>query len=369
MKRFFYILTLISILVTSCDSKDKPELDSDSTIDESVLKEIYYERLLMNLSDIDTLASGTICRIPKLGTCLYPANPDEFYLLADNSENAYSHFLDLMIPGNCKDRIIVSGNERVFTMQDATLKFRSIITGEKVAEVDVDIPEIPGLKKIFFLTELSWPENSNDSPFEIGEVWTDNNRKSWLCVKDSRQGNGRLLQVSDRAGYDSMDYESDFQDLFTVCTQGASKETWLAYKEFRRKYPQRIIDTYNAIDDMLTHRYEKDHLRAPGFLGSLWYLLKGEEIDNVFIIGEPKVVEAEAKNVAPPREDYRWYYYYYYVVEFDYYNIATNEICHYKTSSRYEEPLVTMWSDELIFKSGDYNNNPREFGWELIVNE
>ena len=323
----------------------------------------------MNLSDIDTLASGTICRIPKLGTCLYPANPDEFYLLADNSENAYSHFLDLMIPGNCKDRIIVSGNERVFTMQDATLKFRSINTGEKVAEVDVDIPEIPGLKKIFFLTELSWPENSSDSPFEVGEVWTDNNRKSWLCVKDSRQGNGRLLQVSDRAGYDSMDYESDFQDLFTVCTQGASKETWLAYKEFRRKYPQRIIDTYNAIDDMLTHRYEKDHLRAPGFLGSLWYLLKGEEIDNVFIIGEPKVVEAEAKNVAPPREDYRWYYYYYYVVEFDYYNIATNEICHYKTSSRYEEPLVTMWSDELIFKSGDYNNNPREFGWELIVNE
>ena len=369
MKRFFYILTLISILVTSCDSKDKPELDSDSTIDESVLKEIYYERLLMNLSDIDTLASGTICRIPKLGTCLYPANPDEFYLLADNSENAYSHFLDLMIPGNCKDRIIVSGNERVFTMQDATLKFRSINTGEKVAEVDVDIPEIPGLKKIFFLTELSWPENSNDSPFEVGEVWTDNNRSSWLCVKDSRQGNGRLLQVSDRAGYDSMDYESDFQDPFTLCTQGASKETWLAYKEFRRKYPQRIIDTYNAIYDMITQRYEKDHLRAPGFLGCLWYLLKGEEIDNVFIIGEPKVVEAEAKNVAPPREDYRWYYYYYYVVEFDYYNIATNEICHYKTSSRYEEPLVTMWSDELIFKSGDYNNNPREFGWELIVNE
>ena len=54
---------------------------------------------------------------------------------------------------------------------------------------------------------------------------------------------------------------------------------------------------------------------------------------------------------------------------FDYYDISRNEICHYKTSSRYEEPLVTMWSDELIFKSGDYNNNPREFGWELIVNE
>ena len=364
MKRFFYILTLISILVTSCDSKDKPELDSDSTIDESVLKEIYYERLLMNLSDIDTLASGTICRIPKLGTCLYPANPDEFYLLADNSENAYSHFLDLMIPGNCKDRITISGNERVFTMQDATLKLRSINTGEKVAEVDVDIPEIPGLKKIFFLTELSWPENSNDSPFEVGEVWTDNNRKSWLCVKDSRQGNGRLLQVSDRAGYDSMDYESDFQDLFTVCTQGASKETWLAYKEFRRKYPQRIIDTYNAIDDMITQRYEKDHLRAPGFLGSLWYLLRAEETDDVFIIGKPKVQDIEVYTPAGP-----YYYRYYYIVEFDYYDISRNEICHYKTSSRYEEPLVTMWSDELIFKSGDYNNNPREFGWELIVNE
>ena len=109
----------------------------------------------MNLSDIDTLLIGTSCRIPKLGVCLYPANSDEFYLLADNSENAYSHFLDLMIPGNCKDRITISGNERVFTMQDATLKFRSINTGEKVAEVDVDIPEIPGLKKIFFLTELS----------------------------------------------------------------------------------------------------------------------------------------------------------------------------------------------------------------------
>ena len=364
MKRFFYILTLISILVTSCDSKDKPELDSDSTIDESVLKEIYYERLLMNLSDIDTLASGTICRIPKLGTCLYPANPDEFYLLADNSENAYSHFLDLMIPGNCKDRIIVSGNERVFTMQDATLKFRSIITGEKVAEVDVDIPEIPGLKKIFFLTELSWPENSNDSPFEVGEVWTDNNRSSWLCVKDSRQGNGRLLQVHEGTLWYFMDYESDFQDPFEVCTQGASKETWLAYKEFRRKYPQRIIDTYNAIDDMITQHYEKDHLRAPRFLGSLWYLLRAEETDDVFIIGKPKVQDIEVYTPAGP-----YYYRYYYIVEFDYYDISRNEICHYKTSSRYEEPLVTMWSDELIFKSGDYNNNPREFGWELIVNE
>lgn len=364
MKRFFYILTLISILVTSCDSNDKHEQDSDSTIDESALEEIYYERLLMNLSDIDTLLIGTSCRIPKLGVCLYPANSDEFYLLADNSENAYSHFLDLMIPGNCKDRITISGNERVFTMQDATLKFRSINTGEKVAEVDVDIPEIPGLKKIFFLTELSWPENSNDSPFEVGEVWTDNNRSSWLCVKDSRQGNGRLLQVHEGTLCYFMDYESDFQDPFTVCTQGASKETWLAYKEFRRKYPQRIIDTYNAIDDMITQRYEKDYLRAPGFLGSLWYLLRAEEIDDVFIIGKPKVQDIEVYTPAGP-----YYYRYYYIVEFDYYDISQNEICHYKTSSRYEEPLVTMWSDELIFKSGDYNNNPRAFGWELIVNE
>lgn len=364
MKRFFYILTLISILVTSCDSNDKHEQDSDSTIDESALEEIYYERLLMNLSDIDTLSIGTSCRIPKLGVCLYPANSDEFYLLADNSENAYSHFLDLMIPGNCKDRITISGNERVFTMQDATLKFRSINIGEKVAEVDVDIPEIPGLKKIFFLTELSWPENSNDSPFEVGEVWTDNNRSSWLCVKDSRQGNGRLLQVHEGTLCYFMDYESDFQDPFEVCTQGASKETWLAYKEFRRKYPQRIIDTYNAIDDMITQRYEKDHLRAPGFLGSLWYLLRAEEPDDVFIIGKPKVQDIEVYTPARP-----YYYRYYYIVEFDYYDISRNEICHYKTSSRYEEPLVTMWSDELIFKSGDYNNNPREFGWELIVNE
>ena len=365
MKRFFYILTLISILVTSCDSNDKHEQDSDSTIDESALEEIYYERLLMNLSDIDTLLIGTSCRIPKLGVCLYPANSDEFYLLADNSENAYSHFLDLMIPGNCKDRITISGNERVFTMQDATLKFRSINTGEKVAEVDVDIPEIPGLKKIFFLTELSWPENSNDSPFEVGEVWTDNNRSSWLCVKDSRQGNGRLLQVHEGTLCYFMDYdESDFQDPFEVCTQGASKETWLAYKEFRRKYPQRIIDTYNAIDDMITQRYEKDHLRAPGFLGSLWYLLRAEETDDVFIIGKPKVQYIEVYTPAGP-----YYYRYYYIVEFDYYDISRNEICHYETSSRYEEPLVTMWSDELIFKSGDYNNNPREFGWELIVNE
>lgn len=365
MKRFFYILTLISILVTSCDSNDKHEQDSDSTIDESALEEIYYERLLMNLSDIDTLLIGTSCRIPKLGVCLYPANSDEFYLLADNSENAYSHFLDLMIPGNCKDRITISGNERVFTMQDATLKFRSINTGEKVAEVDVDIPEIPGLKKIFFLTELSWPENSNDSPFEVGEVWTDNNRSSWLCVKDSRQGNGRLLQVHEGTLCYFMDYdESDFQDPFEVCTQGASKETWLAYKEFRRKYPQRIIDTYNAIDDMITQRYEKDHLRAPGFLGSLWYLLRAEETDDVFIIGKPKVQYIDVYTPAGP-----YYYRYYYIVEFDYYDISRNEICHYETSSRYEEPLVTMWSDELIFKSGDYNNNPREFGWELIVNE
>lgn len=365
MKRFFYILTLISILVTSCDSNDKHEQDSDSTIDESALEEIYYERLLMNLSDIDTLLIGTSCRIPKLGVCLYPANSDEFYLLADNSENAYSHFLDLMIPGNCKDRITISGNERVFTMQDATLKFRSINTGEKVAEVDVDIPEIPGLKKIFFLTELSWPENSNDSPFEVGEVWTDNNRSSWLCVKDSRQGNGRLLQVHEGTLCYFMDYdESDFQDPFEVCTQGASKETWLAYKEFRRKYPQRIIDTYNAIDDMITQRYEKDHLRAPGFLGSLWYLLRAEETDDVFIIGKPKVQYIEVYTPAGP-----YYYRYYYIVEFDYYDISRNEICHYETSSRYEEPLVTMWSDELIFKSGDYNNNPRDFGWELIANE
>lgn len=354
MKQIFIVLAVL-VAVVSCDRNNEPQKDTDH-IDESMFEELYYEQLLMNLSDRDTLESGEVRRVPSLGDCLYSACPDEFYLLADNSELAYSHFLDLMIPDGVEDRITVLGNERVLMMNEATISFRAANTDGRVAEVDLDIPEIPGLKKVYFMTEESWPVNSDESPFELGQIWRKGN-EYWICVKDSRQGIGRLLLVRE-AGGNVTGYSGDEQEYFEVCNECASKETWLAYKEFRRKFTKRLSEISEAVENMLTSM--QDQYLRDGTLPTLHSLLSSTN-EVPFQVGAAAVTKVHSLS-----GDYGDRYgTTYYVAEYDYYDTAYNNFGH----SKYKSYYLPLFSQEMVFWAGDFNNNPLQHGWELVINE
>lgn len=363
MKRFFSVLIALVIGGTACDRDENTEIDY--SIDESIFEELYYERLLMNFSDLDTLESGEIRRVPRLGECLYSGCPDEFYLLADDSENAYSHFLDLMIPDGVEDRITMAGNEHVLVLNEAKISFHATNTDGRVAEIDVDIPEIPGLKRVFFMTEDSWPVNGEESPFELGQIWKYGDR-CWICVKDSRQGTGRLLTTSNN-GHDAWYKEYDYFQKGGVCvrTKCASMETWLAFKEFRRKYPQRFKENILALREM----YHSSIYNMPSWMQGLLFCMQSMAIDDPYNQFSDKF----QIGTASVKEKYAWIpAHYYYIVEYDYYygSERNNEILHYKTSRKDEyPPSYVNWSEEFKFNSGDFDNHPELHGWELITNE
>lgn len=357
------ILFFVLGLLPGCRHETEPEYDE--TADYSDLSEdLCYTRLLNTLARED---NGIY--IPQIGTVLEAGKPDEVWLLADNAEDALKRFRELIIPSGAEGFVEEKGNEVVLTIKDANISFSPTTNNPgAIAKVDIQIPEIPNLHKVFYTTEDLWPVNGTSSPFELGNIWKKDGAY-WICIKDSRKGKGILLSFTEEEWVDGKntilryDKYDHFQKVISVRTTCASKETWMAFMDMRDRYPERLETNYREFEkltwgtDDYLYAYDFERYVLRMFLRKICDPDYAWDDDDMFQIGSATV-------------DYKYAWvppYHYYIVDFDYYQggPSSDFISHYKTEKKTDRPPIMMYSRELFFDSSF--GNPEDLGWKCIT--
>lgn len=361
---FFILILLGCSLLAGCKDHNEPEYTEDADYPE-LIEDLCYQQLLNTLARND---DGVL--IPSVGTVIDAGRPHEVWLLADNVQDARNRFKELLVPAEAEEFVEESGDVITLRLKDALLKFGPVAgNGAAIACVDVDIKELPGLRKIYYTTEDLWPENDNYSPFELGNIWKKGNIY-WICIKDSRKGKGIMLGITEDQWvngvntvlrYDKYDH---FQKYIEVRTQCASKETWMAYRDMRSRYSERLKTNYEEFENLTwsnedenAYNYDFNRYVLRSFLRVQCNPSYSWDDDQYCQIGSAAV-----------SHKYAWVpAYHYYIVEFDYYHASndTNAIEHYKTEKKTARPRLMMYSLEFFFDSS--LGDPEEKGWECIT--
>lgn len=201
MKKLWYKSLCAMAAVMFClsfaacnDDDDKTSAEEGSDLTEAQLDSIGYELLMDEVAPYDTTAGG-LQRVVSLGTCLYPALADEYYRLADSYAEAKEHFLNILVPEFLLAKVQIVGEVLTLSVLDATVTMRPAEGEGKVAEIDFELPQVTGIKKLYYIERAAWPLNAS-SPFRKGEICTDANGNYYICAKEADASNGILVTVN-----------------------------------------------------------------------------------------------------------------------------------------------------------------------------
>ena len=138
-----------------------------------------------------------------------------------------------------------------------TLTFHRGNGGDNVGYADVNIPCIPKLQRIVYLTQEQWGENASfDSPCEYGDVYLGDNHY-WICVRESQGVNtkkkelrGVLVNIQcGRGDYYYTGYSEvwdakpipDVQDIYDYLTLCGNESFLSQKKRICKKLPNKVF--------------------------------------------------------------------------------------------------------------------------------
>lgn len=217
----FVCMIGLTHMVSSCSESDDQSSDKEQI--EDGLTEAKQMNAIQNvlrcLADVDTLKSDFYKQTykPTYGKVLDESNPYVRSFKADDKESALEEFIlmvgnksmltattdgytiDLKLPKSLSKN---AGNESF-----GTLTYHSGDASTCTAYVDVNIPNMPNLQRIDFVSSQLWGDNSSPvmTAYELGQVVSNSGllgKGLWLCVQENTgEGDGLLVHVNE--GYDS----------------------------------------------------------------------------------------------------------------------------------------------------------------------
>jgi hypothetical protein len=377
LKIFWPVLVLVGCIVFCAACNDDDENETPNNIDdvedlvytEAQIDSMNYDMLLDAIAPYKRDSTATMPeREVCIGRCLFPARADEFYVKADSLEEASEHFLNIILPVDLRDKVQKSGDSWTVTVLDATLTFQLSEQTGILAEVDVDIPQLTMIKKIYYVRSAEWPVNADTAtPFEGGEiVYNAKTGYFYICAIPSSYSNGILVTVNDLY-VDWYTKHNYWQGNFYVINYNASNEAFVAL----RKYATERRDMYKSKLRLLAQYVEgTKNGNASGLLsfllniGNLERDAKKDLTDSACFVDKKADVRYIIGNTRYSTTLYWWRYYY--VVWFDYYYCADMCNYHYKTPNRKSHPRESdyLGTSQIIF--GTYP--ARDYSvWKSIV--
>ena len=207
--KYLLILCLLCLGFTACsDDDDSSGSEQGQTIDDEEWEEM--EEWELNQCAIlsvlgtlsgeempDTLNTAVLAKYyeSEYGNVLDESDPNTRSVLVLNSEDAANIFCGL-VPNNSNvtketiDGYYIDLNNLKCqpdgsTASLGTLTFHKVGDGSNVGYAEVNIPQMPHLHRINYVTKANWPENARwESPCLWGQVWSYDGHY-WLCVKES----------------------------------------------------------------------------------------------------------------------------------------------------------------------------------------
>ena len=202
----FLMLCMTLFNMTSCDLNDKVNLNTDDedesitgdTSDEGLTREdsiaialhLFSNLLCDNDSvTVTTLESPSRQRKADFGQLLYESTPSARYRIAQDFEDAKAKFMAdfervMLFTGisTQSDTVTIDFGSR------GKLTFRPERGQGKVAVIDIDMPLIPDLTQIIFLSPQAWPHNDSDGGVRLGDTFRSSDGRRWICVQTCAGG-------------------------------------------------------------------------------------------------------------------------------------------------------------------------------------
>lgn len=184
------ILMSIPMFMGSCNDDDNSPNENDDENSARIYEELKTRALIASLCKTDTLEDGTITYSFRRGKQLYPITPTIYYIGIDSlveAENTYFSIISVL-----QDSISPIMDYDI-QQGDCHLSFVVENKPDEIARIDIDCPALKDyLTSIVFIPLELWPENAA-TPFNYLSLWKNNEGHYYLCVKESKGGDGIMI--------------------------------------------------------------------------------------------------------------------------------------------------------------------------------
>ena len=217
----FGVLFHLFFILTSCSENEETYETSNEKItqeEQLAMKQIDAIRtILIELTGIDELTDDFDNKTyqPSIGKIMDEATPFVRSLKIENAEEAEDYFMQIIgqqeLATQTADGYTLTlkkpVNQGEAEKEFGTLTFhKDNAESKRYAHIDINIPNIPTLERIDFIPANMWGDNdSNNSPFQIGEIVYYNNQTCggyYVCVRECDGPYDGLLVHMDE-GYNS----------------------------------------------------------------------------------------------------------------------------------------------------------------------
>ena len=230
-----YILIVAAAIVTglcifNACSKDDPEKAHSGK--QTGFDDLDYFRSCIAWKD----STGTIRR--QYGEVLYNNSPEHLYIGVDSYEEAEALFLGWVAPGSSAVRDAL-GKGWVYNMTNLDRKSQGSVslvpgTAPSIAEVTASAGTDLGVfERITFLSNSAWPVNSEESPYQLGDIVVINVQGlgsfNGICIREKGKGvSGLVLAITKEefyGGWDRDDKPGMMEDTFL--SYGSHNKDWV----------------------------------------------------------------------------------------------------------------------------------------------
>lgn len=228
MKTLFYIIIVVlTLLGFACQDNDTQDYYEELEIPDSLQKEILKNELLSGLCHVDTIDASEYSYRPKYGI-QYEKEPTTFLLKSTEKEDSYS-FFESLIPPYERDKIIVTGTTSIYSIdEESTIKHTYTNTEDIESIIEIDMPEIPMIKRLVYVPAEQWPYNDISSPFRVGSVWERTYKSQtarYICVREFTGKNNPGIMMTFDNGWDMIPYLK-YHNYYPTPTNCASRFAW-----------------------------------------------------------------------------------------------------------------------------------------------
>lgn len=188
------------------------DIPYNSSIEEENVDSLTYKCILNNLWYVDSLSNGQVEYKSYFGSKLYPEQPKNYYIAVEDTKEAEDYFRNLIIAIIARDSVKQMNNgDLVLNTIGGNLTFHKN-NSDVIATVDVNLKDLPQIKKYIFISNDEWPKNEGEDvytkPITKGSLWKRDNGWYYICVRESGYNSNGILITFD-GGWDRKEYKSD----------------------------------------------------------------------------------------------------------------------------------------------------------------
>ncbi|MCR5140297.1 MAG: hypothetical protein K6B45_09070 [Bacteroidaceae bacterium] len=144
----------------------------------------------------DKLEMNVVSFEPNYGMVVYSVTPTVRYVLVESADYARGLFMSKFLPAIQFTKADTLGtNIRINLDAYGSVEYTPMQTNGSLAAIDVNVPQIPNLTQVFFVSPEALPQNGNGQ-LEAGNVLRYKDGRYWICIRPANYGG--LLVTFDR---------------------------------------------------------------------------------------------------------------------------------------------------------------------------